>query len=140
MNRVLMGATVGVVALAAGCDNGPTVAPVSGKVTFDGKPLAGATINFQPNDTKKLTSGPGSFAVTGEDGRYVLQLVATKKQPGAVLGLHQVLISKPAREVAADKDDISPDLLPAKYNKKSALTFDVTAGGTEAADFDLKSK
>lgn len=139
MNRFLPCSAAGLVVLAAGCEDGPKVARVAGRVTLDGKPLPGATINFQPNDTKKLTSGPGSFAVTGEDGKYVLQLVGQKKA-GAVLGSHQVLVSKPAREVPADKDDISPDLLPAKYNKKSTLTFDVPAGGTETADFDLKSK
>jgi hypothetical protein len=36
------------VALAGGCSGGGEVAPVSGRVTLGGQPLAGAVVTFQP--------------------------------------------------------------------------------------------
>ncbi len=54
----------------AGCSggsSGPSPVPVSGKITVNGQPLAGGTVNFTPVDSKKSLPG---HAVIGPDGSY----------------------------------------------------------------------
>src|SRR5262249_34965527 len=77
---------------AVGCGGGPKVAPVSGRVTLDGQPLAGASVNFQPlSDGNNLNPGPGSYGKTDADGRYSLRVVVDDR-PGAFVGKHRVEI------------------------------------------------
>src|SRR5690348_3214851 len=84
--RLLLG--LGAV-LALGC--GPRFAPVSGKVTLNGQPLAHASISFQPIAPEGVTDpGPGSAGTTDEKGDYTLQ--ATTGQKGALVGKHRVRI------------------------------------------------
>src|SRR5437870_614360 len=81
--------TAAVVAIA-GCNSAPGVAPVSGKVTLDGKPLANAHVSFQPVASGgKEPSGGGSYADTDADGNYSLLLVEGDKS-GAVVAKHRV--------------------------------------------------
>lgn len=140
MRRLL---TAAAVALAAGCGGGG-VAPVSGTVTLDGKPLAHATVTFEPAGGGK-EPGPGSAGTTDAAGRYVLALNTTGG-PGAVVGPHRVRVTAYAGD--ADGDSSAPPtsgtvhrkpLVPAAYNTQSTLTFEVPAGGSSAADFALKS-
>ena len=125
--------------LLGGCGPAVKVAPVSGVITLDGKPLANAHIVFQPQSTTRNTE-PGSFAFTDPNGAYALKL-ADGEQPGAVLGKHRVEIN-----LVTASDDRDPKLrgpqkaLPAKYNRNTELSFDVVAGGTNKANFDLKSQ
>src|SRR5262245_65916979 len=81
--------------LAAGCGGGEfKVAPVSGTVTMDDRPLARVYVNFQPmGSTDNPNPGPGSYAVTDDQGRYTLKLVEGGK-PGAVVGRHKVSITR----------------------------------------------
>jgi len=133
---------VGVVLAAVGCGGGKT-ASVSGRVTLDGKPLAGATVNFLP-DSKEKEPGPGSSAKTDANGNFTLQL-QNGKGDGAVIGKHKVAIT------AFEGDDQPPSsspkdqffrksLVPDRYNgDKTELWFEVPAGGTSEANFELKS-
>jgi hypothetical protein len=124
---------------AAGC--GPKLAPVSGKVTLDDKPLVNATVIFMP-DSDQLNPGPGSKAKTDSKGQFSLELM-TGDTKGAILGKHKVSIT------AYEGDDKIPSsgsdmvfrklLVPDKYNAKTELAFDVPPGGSTIANFDLKS-
>lgn len=131
--------TVCSIALAAsllvGCGGGPAVVPVSGVVTLDGEPLPEAAVTFQP--TAQSGASDGSYGKTDAQGRYALKLV-TNDSEGAVLGKHRVMIS-----LVKPSTDDSPSMetgLPTRYNSQSELTFDVPAGGSDAANFDLESK
>lgn len=130
--------------LVAGC-GGPSVAPVSGTVTLDGKPLANAAVHFQPKATdNNLNPGPGSDAMTDDNGNYTLKVVTTG-QEGAIVGKHRVEIAKFARTREIDPNSdrqaaLPRNLVPAKYNDKTELECVVPAGGTKTANFDLKSK
>ncbi|HEV3203175.1 MAG TPA: hypothetical protein VGY77_02275 [Gemmataceae bacterium] len=128
--------------LTIGCSGGKT-APVSGKVTLDGKPLADATVVFQPIGSEKSVSpGPGSQGKTDENGHYSLQVVGEGTH-GAYVGKHRVEISKFVREkgeASGDRDNRSRDIVPPKYNLKTTLTRDVPPGGTQKANFDLESR
>ena len=66
--------------LAGGCaPGGPEVLKVTGKVTYQGQPVAGLAITFLP------TKGRPSRAITGADGSYVLRYDAQRE--GAVRGV-----------------------------------------------------
>ncbi|HEV3023889.1 MAG TPA: carboxypeptidase regulatory-like domain-containing protein [Pirellulales bacterium] len=130
----------GLLVTAAGC-GGSNTAPVSGRVRLDGQPLAGATVIFQPLSGER-NPGPGSAGKTDESGGYTLQLM-TGNTPGAILGKHKVSIT------AYEGGDAIPSSgsgaafrkarVPHEYNVQTKLTFEVLAGGTANADFDLES-
>lgn len=129
--------------LLAGC-GGSSVAPVSGTVTLDGKPLANATVVFQPDGGGK-EPGPASSGVTDANGRYTLRVV-TGSTDGAVVGKHKVSITAYEGDVegqssAPGKGDkvFAKALVPVEYNAQTTLTFEVPSGGTDKADFVLKA-
>ncbi len=78
----------------------PTLAPVSGRVSKNGAPIANANVTFSP-----LAKGRPSSATTASDGSFTLLYVAN--QPGATLGKHRVTIEFPA--IASSN---SPDAAP----------------------------
>ncbi|MBA4066315.1 MAG: hypothetical protein C0501_21895 [Isosphaera sp.] len=128
---------------AAGCGRA-AVAPVSGRVTVDGGPAAGVHVGFQPvGSGGDQHPGGGSYGVTDADGRFTLRLVEGDG-PGAVVGRHRVELT--VRAKADDRHDTRPAgpksgvVIPPKYNRNSDLIFEVPAGGTEAADFEVKTK
>jgi hypothetical protein len=125
---------------ASGCGSTSRIAPVSGVVTLDGKPLANAHVAFQPQSTGKTSAaGVGSYAVTDSSGVYQLKMSDTD-QPGAIIGPHRVEVNL---KVEADDRDPrtrpAPKVLPTKYNRDTELTFEVPPGGTDKANFDLVS-
>jgi hypothetical protein len=130
--------------MGMGCSNQPyDVAPVSGHITLDGKPLANAQVIYQPiaGSDKNAEPGPGSFGKTDADGRYTLETVEPA-EPGAVVGRHRVTIStanfsaNPADDSAAA---MPKEILP-KICSNGKLQMEVPAGGTDKADFDIKSR
>jgi len=126
-----------------GCGGDGKLAPVSGVVKLNGKPVADVEVLFQPDagDSAK-PPGPAAFGVTDTEGRYKLKVVGEDKA-GATIGKNLVRFS--GRASAADfsedgskrgKPAVS---LPARYGGDSKIDFDVPPKGTTAADFDLKS-
>jgi hypothetical protein len=132
-----------VAVLAAGCASSK-FAPVSGRVTLDNKPLAKAKVSFQPIPEKgSVEAGPASIGETNGNGEYRLKVV-NGGQGGALVGKHRVRISLLVTK-AGDSDarqrggaDLT-DKVPKQYNSESKEVYDVPAGGTDAANFDLKS-
>lgn len=119
------------------------IAPVSGVVTFDGKPLAGGGVTFLPIAPAGTTiAGKSSIARCDAEGRF--QLITIDDRPGAVVGEHTVQIFGPKTRPVGASDDGGggrpPELVPRKYNFDSELTFTVPSEGTEKANFDLTSK
>src|SRR5262245_45808699 len=70
---------------AGGCRRGPELAPVSGRVTLDGKPLDLAEVSFLPE------AGRASHGVADSSGHYELRY--TRDQMGALVGQHTVRIT-----------------------------------------------
>lgn len=122
-----------VLAAAAGC--GASTATVSGAVTLDGKPLEGATVSFTPASGDGGGVG-GSAGKTDAQGRFTLRTVVADKS-GAAVGKHKVSISLYKEDPKNPDGAGGKELVPAKYNVKSDLTFDVPSGGTDKADFAL---
>jgi hypothetical protein len=126
-----------VLLVAAGCGSGK-IAPVSGQVTLDDKPLGGVLVTYQPEGT-----GGGSTALTDESGNYTLRMVMDD-QPGAAIGKHRVEIACPV-DASSDKDTggRAPKpkvVIPPRYNVQSELSMDVPPGGKKDANFALKSR
>jgi hypothetical protein len=130
--------------LLAGCGSGPKYAPVSGRVTLNGKPLANATVSFQPIAHEgSIEAAPGSSGKTNANGEYTLSV--SPSQSGAWVGKHRVMVSSLAEQVG--ESDARPprggwpivDKVPTRYNKDSKETFEVPSGGTDKADFTLTS-
>jgi hypothetical protein len=111
--------------LLTGCGMSYKVAPVSGKVTMDGKALSHAEVMFIPAAPGEL---PSSMALTDEAGHYSLAL-NNSKGDGAVVGKHKVVITMGSRRQ-----------LPDRYNRHTTLECDVPVTGREDANFELTSK
>ena len=77
--------TLSGVLLMVGCNSGTPVGRVAGVVTYDGKPLAKAEVEFTPQG-----EGTSSVGFTNEEGEYELQYTLKKK--GARLGKHTVRV------------------------------------------------
>ena len=119
-----------------GCGpSGPAVAPVRGKVTYKGNPVANANIAFVP----KTTGGMSAMGITDDNGNY--QLTTFGKNDGALLGAHKVTIVArapfdgkiPPGMGAAYLEELETQgkpLIPERYFtvEKSGLSAEVKSG------------
>lgn len=132
--------------------------PVSGKVTLDGEPVAGAKVVFLPRKlfVEQALPHPPSAAITDEQGVYHLQ---TDKTDGAPPGEYLVLVSKRDDKSALEEPDLSiieltrgteelnretpaeswmsAETIPSFFNWRTSLRFTVPPQGTTEADFQL---
>ncbi len=128
--------------LLAGCGGADyELAPVSGRVIINGKPLADIKVSFQPVSKRPddPNPGPGSYGTTDTEGRYTLRTIEPDAD-GAVVGKHIVrLTTKPPEQ--APEDDLTPvykEAVPLRW-RDGSQTFEVPAEGTDQADFELTS-
>ena len=136
--RTRVALMLGVLAIPACSNESYRLAPVSGQVTLDGAAVANVFVNFQPMAAGNDNPGPGSSGPTDGDRRFTLRAVTGTK--GAVVGKHRVRISGLGGESSKQSDAgiVQPrDIIPAGYNRDSKLIFEVTAGGTDQANFQL---
>jgi hypothetical protein len=115
------------VCLLAGCGAaGPPTCDVTGTVTWNGAPLAEGDILFEPADGKgvpgagKITAG--RFRLRTTPGKKKIQVHATRDT-----GKIDPVMQSPVREA----------LIPERFNARTTLTRDVTAGGDNHFVFDL---
>jgi len=106
----------------------PEIAPVSGTVTMDGKPLGGVAVVFESE------RGVLSFGNTDDKGRYSVSYIRSAK--GAGLGRNVVRIRTPTM---GPSSPLQKDKIPAIYNTASTLAVDVTKG-RNVFDFSLASQ
>ena len=119
-----------ILALVFVCGCGSTqTQPVSGIVTMDGKPLPRVNVIFSPAEGGRRNS----VGKTDKTGAY--SLVYTVRDNGAITGKYKVLISK-----TKTVDERAVETLPAKYNRESILSADVTVTGDNKFNFDLESE
>lgn len=103
--------------------DGP-LAPVRGRVTLDGQPVSGATVEFVTE------AGDRATATTSEDGSFELVHVAGQK--GAPAGTYRVAIRwKPRGNAAVPRKYANPNT--------SGLTAEVRAGVNDV-NFELRSQ
>ena len=138
MRGLLRTAWLPVFVLLLGCGSKSDLVPVSGRVMMDNQPLAKANVQFSPMDQANKTV---SSATTDEDGYFKLSasLPNGNTAEGAVVGKYTVRISL-FDHTSEEGKPAHGQQVPAKYNSKSELTFDVPAGGTKEANFNLTKK
>ena len=121
------------VALAGCTTGGPALTPVTGTVTLDDKPLAGALVKFFPQGN---TEGHGGFAKTGEDGKYEIapQRLSGK---GLLPGEYKVIVSrlltpdgKPLPPDAKPIETAAIESVPEPYCRLNLTPLKVTVGAT----------
>jgi hypothetical protein len=113
--------------LLAGCHkSGPELAPVSGRITLNGKPLENADVVFQPDNGKSPAVGR-----TNAEGRY--ELAYKRGITGGPVGQNTVQI-RVSRELVHN-----PPHIAARFNSRSELRREVNAGQNEF-DFDVTTE
>jgi hypothetical protein len=105
--------------LASGCGSN-TMAPVKGRVTCDGQPVAGAHLIFAPVPESDDDREPGKPAtgLSEADGNYALSTY--RLHDGARVGKHEVTVTL---------DDTNP----ARCERKTVRTVEVKPGSNVLA-------
>ena len=150
----------------AGCGGGgpevPDTAPAGGTVTLDGAPVEGATVTFIP-DARDDGAIKNAYGTTDANGKFTLSTpVSGTKTDGAVLGRHQVTITKikavetqssgsgeygtdsyvpPEANPTPPAANAGPEyIVPQAYGSTgNGLEANVTADGENQFTFDLTS-
>jgi hypothetical protein len=104
------------------------MAPVKGRVTFNGKPVKEAAITFAPVPKTDKDKEPGKPATgfTDEDGYY--ELSTFEPLDGAIVGNHKVTV-------------MLDDTNPARCDRLKELNTEVKPGGNQFdVEMDAKAK
>jgi hypothetical protein len=111
--------------LLPGC-GGPSMAPVTGRVTFNGKPVGEASITFAPLPKSEGDKEPGKAATgfTDAEGKYALSTY--RNYDGALVGKHQVIVAL-------------EDTNPARCKREKRLTWEVKPGDN-SVDIEMDGK
>ena len=134
--RVVLCLLFSVCICICGCGKAPTRSriPVSGSVTFDGKPVETGMIVFKDTVNEALAPDGGNVV----NGIYRVEVQPGKKRV-------EILASRPIANEGPVRPDraqfaITPveQYLPEAYNVKSILTAEVDPSGTNEFDFSLK--
>jgi hypothetical protein len=123
--RAIIGAGV-LLFVETGCGRSDGLASVTGTVRLDGKPLVGAQVQFT------VEGQPPSLGRTDDNGYYELR--RTRSVSGAAIGTNRVIV-RTFRDLG---NRIQPETLPARYNTRSQLVYDVKAGSNQI-DLELTS-
>ena len=116
--------TLILLAVFAGCQRGPKMVPISGKVIYNGQPLTFGSVIFQP------MSGQPAQGDIQSDGTFTLSTYRLKD--GAVVGSHKVRIvcyesQKPKRPKIDGRTDARETADPGEVHTfdQSGFTADV---------------
>lgn len=118
---------------ATGCSKSHQLetAPVTGRVTIDGKPVSSGIVMFTPD------RGRGASGLISPDGTF--RLTTYSEGDGAVLGLHRISIS--AIETSGQESGQGPSKFPSKYADESTSGFShqVMAGEQNFVELFMQS-
>lgn len=125
------------VACVAGC-GGESLVPLEGTVTLDGKPMAGVHVLFFPTEAE-ANDATQYRGITDNQGHYSLER-ASDDSVGLTPGTYRVSLTTAVIEGFSDElTPTPPERVPRKY-RDGTLTFDVPEGGTQEANFEMKSR
>jgi hypothetical protein len=138
IKSILSVVALSVAAVTSGCSDRPAVAPVSGKVTYNGKPLPYGSVGFQP------AQGQPSGAAIQPDGSF--RLSTFSEFDGAIIGPHKVKVTcyasqRPTQQgqKSAGEFVLGESLIPTQYTflDQSGLTAEVPPEGTDSILIEL---
>ncbi|MCM2375123.1 carboxypeptidase-like regulatory domain-containing protein [Aporhodopirellula aestuarii] len=123
-----------------GCSSSQPLLPVTGRVTADGQPFAGATIVFdgaEPNVyASAVTGSDGNYSLEQDDGgagtpsgKYIVRIFKLVSREGDVL-----------QEQVMDEDAMEEELasiVPSKFNTQTTLSAEVTLEN-DRFDFEVE--
>ncbi len=120
-------------AALAGCQRGPARQVLEGTVTCDGQPLAAGYIIFRPESPSEGPAAAidivdGGFSIPAADGAW----------PGTCRV--EITASRPSGKSSGPYQNVYAQFLPPRYNDKTGLRREVTAGGPNHYQFDLHSQ
>jgi hypothetical protein len=117
----------------AGCDRGPKLYPVQGKVSYEGNAPEGASVVFAPVDGDHSKSASGKVQA---DGSYELETYPHGK--GAFPGEYHVTVTWFTGNAREQENPVNK--LPQKYatTQTSGLTASVKEGNNEIPPIELK--
>jgi hypothetical protein len=123
--------------IALGCNSGNAGrASVSGKVTFDGQPIATGQIVFEPAGSGRLGIAQianGAYSMPPEQGptpgKYTVRITADRPTGKTAAAL--------ASSGGQAPTQVYEQYIPAKYNERSELTVEIGAEPDAVHDFAL---
>jgi len=128
-NSTVRGLVGAVIIVALGCGRGDGFITSTGRVTFDGTPVATGAVSFHPLEQGTAPQGAqivgGRFRIRTLPGRYRVEIVAGRPQAGGA----ELTPGMPRLE----------QYIPERFNAASVLEADVTPRGRNAFTFDLSS-
>lgn len=123
--------------LFVGCHRGPQLAPVTGKVMYNGQPLSFGVVQFQS------ASGQPARGEIQSDGTFSLSTY--RPGDGAVVGTHRVRVTcyesqRPGTKPTGGEQTLGKSLIPLNYTlfDQSGLTAEVKAGENQPIVLELK--
>jgi hypothetical protein len=129
------GVLLSLIALAGCGDENPLGRlPVTGTVSLDGKPLERGSVSFEPlggGTSSGSTIAAGEFAIREEKGlppgRYRVRVYSASAE------------TAPEDQLPGESGPPHKDLIPKTWNANSEQQVEVTEGGENAFNFDIKT-
>lgn len=145
-NFALCLVALSMLAVLPACSKAIKTEGVTGVITYNGEPLANATVKFIPTDS----TGSQSYGKTNEKGEYKLQTLLGAADAGTTPGEYKVTVDcittvetgNTIEENGEEKEEtVAESLIPTKYNnaETSGLTATV-APGDNTINFDLSDE
>jgi hypothetical protein len=113
-------AGIALLCLGSACDRSPTIVPVSGKISIDGKPVTAGSIQVYPKNYRAAS------AKIEQDGSFKLQTF--KDFDGCVLGEHGVTVF--SNETINDKS--SRYYVPERYSQIETSDVKIAINGPQS--------
>jgi hypothetical protein len=115
---------------------------VSGKVTLDGAPLPGAKLLLVAKDAPRTAAADPSvtgpfLGVTNDQGEFELGPIG-QEGGGVPAGAYTLTITTAWLDGGDEMSVTPPQKVPPPHS--TGVDFELPDGGTDAANFDLKSK
>lgn len=125
------------VAVVSGCGgpSPPVTAPVSGSVSYDGKPIADGSITFAAMDG---SCAPNVLQIT--EGRYEGRVVVGEKRIEVRAMRQAERTGSAATGPGGDEGPMLENFIPAAYNDASALTGSIAVPGPVVIDLELTAR
>lgn len=144
ISHILLPAFVAMICVTGCHREDVKLAPVTGEVLLDGKPVQGVFIIFQP------TGGKPAYAMIDARGQFKLQY--NVKSVGALVGLQEVFLRPPGADESGELPEgiTTPTPIPDRFRRpfqtvevttsKNEFRFDLTTTEQERKKLENSSK